>query len=114
MLRNTTTMNVLHHNRFGNIAKCECCQDLQLSLGNVILTFSEEEYYEFDSFFNEIREDFETEKPNENCSKKYVIVTNHKGIILSLSFQELFNTIELLNFSTIMLSVNKLTSLSEK
>jgi len=114
MLRNTTTMKVLHHNDFGNIAKCKCCQDLQLSLGNIIFTFSEEEYYEFDSFFNEIREYFDTEKRDENCSRKYVIVTNHKGIILSLSYQELYHTIELLNFSTIMLSVNKLTSLSEK
>jgi hypothetical protein len=113
MIRNTTTMKVLHHNDFGNIAKCKCCQDLQISLGNLILTFSEEEYYEFDSFFNEIREYVEGEKSNENCSRKYVIVTNKKGITLSLSYQELFNTIELLNFSTIMLSVNKLIGLSE-
>ncbi len=110
MLKNRTTMTVLHQNDFGNIAKCTCCQELQLNLGSVILTFSEEEFHQFDNFFNDIREDFVTEKPTNNCNKRYVIVTNHKGIILSLSYAELYNTIELLNFSTIMLSVNKLTT----
>jgi hypothetical protein len=109
MIENETTMTVLHYNDFGNIAKCNCCQDIQLSLGNVILSFSEEEYHQFDSFFDEIRIDFEIEKPSKSCSKKYVIVTNHKGITLSLSYVDLSNTIELLNFSTLMLSINHLT-----
>ena len=111
---NQKTMKILHENEFGNIAKCRCCQELQLSLGNVLLTFSEKEYIQFDSFFNEIREDFATEKPTNNCNRKYVVVTNHKDLVLSLSYQELWNTIELLNFSTIMLSVNKLMTISEK
>jgi hypothetical protein len=106
-------MNVLHYNDFGNIAKCNCCKDLQLSLGNIIFNFSAEEYSEFDRFFNDVRVDFALEKPTKNCNRKYVIVTNHKEIILHLSYQELFNTIELLNFSTLMLSVNKLICLSE-
>lgn len=108
------TMKILHENDFGNIAKCECCQELQLCLGSVILTFSEEEYLEFDNFFDEIRKDFATENPTQNRSKKYVVVTNHKGLVLSFTYQELYNAIELLNFSTLMLSVNQLTSLSEK
>ena len=111
---NQRTMKILHENEFGNIAKCRCCQELQLSLGNVLLTFSEEEYIQFDSFFNEIREDFATEKPTNNCNRKYVVVTNHQGLVLSFSYRELWNTIELLNFSSIMLSVNKLMSVSEK
>lgn len=108
------SIKILHKNNFGNIAECRCCKELQLSLGNVILTFSEEEYIQFDNFFDEIREDFATEKPTQNNQKKYVIVTNYKGLVLSLSYRELYDTIELLNFSTIMLSINKLTNLSEK
>ncbi len=106
-------MKILHENDFGNIAKCHCCQELQLSLGNVILTFSEEEYLQFDNFFNEIREDFATEKPTPNEHRKYVVTTNHKELVLAFSYKELQDTIELLNFSTIMLSVNKLTSVSK-
>lgn len=111
---NQRTMKILHENEFGNIAKCRCCKELQLSFGNVILTFSEEEYIQFDSFFNEIREDFETERPTNNCSRKYVVVTNHKGLVLSLSYRELSSAIELLNYSSIMLSVNKLMCVGEK
>lgn len=113
MLENRSTMKILHENDFGNVAKCKCCNDLQLSLGNILLTFSEEEYFLFDSFFDEIRQDFATEKPTNNCNRKYVIVTNHKGLVFSLSYRELSKTIELLNFSSMMLSVNKLMSVSE-
>lgn len=111
---NYQPMKILHENDFGYVAKCTCCKDLKISLGNAILTFTEKEYLRFDTLFNEIREDFATEKPSDNCSKKYVVVTNHKGLVLSFSYRELQNTIELLNFSTLMLSVNKLTTLNEK
>lgn len=108
------SMKLLHKNDFGNISKCKCCNELQLNLGNIILTFTEREYLEFDYFFNDIREDFATEEPSNNNEKKYVVVTNHKGLVLSLSYQELYSTIELLNFSTIMLSIHNLMSLNEK
>lgn len=110
MFKKKSTMTVLHENSFGNISKCSCCDELQLTLGNVIICFSEEEYADFDIFFNEIREDFKKENRTKSKSKKYVIRTNQNGLILNFSYKELKQTIELLNFSTIMLSVNKLTT----
>lgn len=110
MLENRTTMTILHENDFGNIAKCTCCEELQLTLGNVIICFSEEEYADFDTFFDEIRNDFKKEILTKSKFKKYVIRTNRDGLILNFSYKELKQTIELLNFSTIMLSVNKLTT----
>ena len=79
-----------------------------MNLGNVIVTFSAEEYADFDLFFNEIREDFSLEI-EDGSSRKYIIRTNLNELVLSLSYQELKDTIELLNFSNIMLSVNQLT-----
>lgn len=106
-------MKILHKNNFGYIAKCKCCEELQLNLGNVLLTFSETEYLEFDNFFDEIREDMITEKSCKNSNRKYIVVTNCSGVVLSLTYSELLNTIELLNFSTIMISVSKLMNVSE-
>ena len=102
-------MKILHHNDFGNIAKCSCCSDLQLTLGNVLVAFTEEEYAEFDEFFNEIREDFKSEVKTKSKKREYIIRTNKDDLILVFSYKELKETIELLNFSTIMLAVNKLT-----
>ncbi len=102
-------MKILHHNDFGNIAKCKCCNDLQLTLGNVLIPFTEEEYVEFDEFFNEIREDFKDEVKTKSKKREYIIRTNKDDLILVFSYQELKDTIELLNYSTLMLAVNKLT-----
>ena len=110
---NQKTMKILHENSFGHIAKCPCCEEFQLILGNVLLTFSENDYLQFDNFFDEIRADIVTEKPSTNSKRKYVIVTNYNGLVLSLTYPELLNTMELLNFSTMMISVNNLMSPSE-
>jgi hypothetical protein len=113
-MKGQKTMEILHKNKFGHIAKCQCCEELQLNLGNVLLTFSENDYLKFDNFFDEIRADIVTNKSRINSKKKYVIVTNYNGLVLSLTHDELLNTMELLNFSTIMISVNNLMSSSEK
>lgn len=105
----TKSMEILHENDFGYISKCNCCDDLQLNFGNVIISLSEEEYLEFDTFFNEIRKDFNIEKEDVGFNRKYIIHSNLNGLTLSFSNKELQKTIELLNFSTLMLSVNELT-----
>tara|TARA_B100000809_G_scaffold46543_1_gene40950 strand:- start:5301 stop:5642 length:342 start_codon:yes stop_codon:yes gene_type:complete len=110
---NQKTMKILHENNFGHVAKCPCCEEFQLILGNVLLTFSENDYLQFDNFFDEIRADIVTEKPRTNSKRKYVIVTNYNGLVLSLTYSELLKTMELLNFSTMMISVNNLMSPSE-
>ena len=46
---------ILHENKFGYIAKCFCCNQIQVSLGNTVFNFSKKEYEEFDSYLNEIR-----------------------------------------------------------
>jgi hypothetical protein len=109
MIENRTAMRILHNNNFGNIAKCTCCNDLQLTLGNVLISFTEEEYLDFDLFFDEVRIDFKNEIEKGDYNKDYVIRTNKDNLTLLFSYQELKDTIELLNFSTLMLVVNKLT-----
>ena len=100
------SMKLLHKNYFGYVAKCKCCKDIQLGLGNVILTFTEQDYFDFGSFFDEIRENYKAIEDKNNFKKKYIISTGYNGVILSLSYKELEYTIELLNFSNIMLFVN--------
>ena len=111
-MSNQTSMNILHENTFGHVARCSCCDDIQLNLGTIIFHLSVKEYVEFDTFFNEIRKDLFSCKSNELNTGKYIIRTNHNNMILSFSYQELKDTIELLNFSNIMLSVNDLTQMN--
>lgn len=105
-MRRSEKIKTIHENSFGSISKCPCCEDIQVTLGNVVLTFSEEEYVEFDLFFDEIRRDFETLEGK--TAQKYIIRTNRNGLALSLTHQELEATLELFNFSKIIRSANKL------
>lgn len=114
MMRKQKLMNVLHENDFGYVAKCTCYRDLKISLGNAILTFTEDEYVGFDSFLNEIRKVFDTENHQKLYHQNFMIKANSHGLVLSFSYQELKNTIELFDFANIMLSVHKLTTVYEK
>ena len=99
-------MKVLHKNSLGYVAKCTCCDDIQIKFGNAILSFTNEEYKDFDSFFDAIKEDFELEPRDFKCD--YLVNTEIDGLILSFSYSELCQAIELMNFSNVILSCNKL------
>jgi len=108
-MKHPNSVTLLHENNFGYIAKCNCCTEIKVSLGNIILSLTEQEFRDFDTFFDKIRIDFEKDKKNKDGqnNRRYYIKTYFNELILSFSYQELSETIELLNFSNIMLSVNK-------
>ncbi|PCI93130.1 MAG: hypothetical protein COB15_16860 [Flavobacteriales bacterium] len=103
----TPSLKILHKNSFGNIAKCKCCNDLQVTLGNIIFSLTEEEFLDLDIFFDEIRRDFDLITNNETRTREYIIKFNFKDLVLAFSHKELQDTIELINYSSILLEVNK-------
>lgn len=105
-MSHNNSINIIHENSFGHIAKCKCCDDIQIKFGNAILSFDENEFREFNSFFNEIRKDFELEV--EDTKSEYFVRTYLCGLTLSFTYYELQQAIELLALSNIMISVSKL------
>ena len=103
---NDKQMKVLHQNSLGYIAKCKCCDDIQIKFGNAILSFTNDEYKDFDMFFDAIKQDFELEPRDFKCD--YLVNTDIDGLILSFTYSELSQAIELMNFSNVILSCNKL------
>ena len=106
IMNKENSMNVLHENQFGYVAKCICCDDFQIKFGNIIIPFNEKEFREFDLFFEEVRQDFEYEV--EDATSEYFIKTYLDGLTFSFSYRQLVHAIELLDFSKVMMSVNKL------
>ncbi len=107
-MKKSKVMDVLHENDFGRIAKCKCCSEIQVQLGNVIFILSEEEYLDFSSFFEKIALDFEIKKHIDKSSQQYLVKTYVHDLILSFKRKELEKTIELIRFSDCMLSVKKI------
>lgn len=99
-------MYILDKNTYGKIIKCNCCNEIQFQLGNTVIVFTPNEFYEFDQFFDEIRNDF----PYLNCDNKYkrqfLIRTNKKKSTIFLSYNELEAAISLINNAVLMLSIS--------
>jgi|TARA_R110000782_G_scaffold237188_1_gene323368 predicted N-acyltransferase len=100
---------ILHENKFGYIAKCFCCNQIQVSLGNTVFNFSKKEYEEFDSYLNEIRA---THIKSLSKNQKYIIRTNKEGVAITVTNNELLAIVELLNFANILLEVSDLMTIN--
>lgn len=101
-------MKILDKNNYGQISKCTCCDEVQFQIGTCILTFTKEEFYEFDIFFDEIRKDMEQVACKDHEKRQFIVKTNRNNTILFLSFNELEAAIELITNATLLLSVNEM------
>ncbi|HLU85302.1 MAG TPA: DUF6686 family protein [Vicingaceae bacterium] len=99
-------MKILDKNNYGLISKCECCDEVQFQFGTCILTFTKEEFFEFDEFFDEIRKDIKHVNCNDNDKRQYIVKTTRNNTILYLSFNELKAAISLVTNAMLLLSLN--------
>ncbi len=105
-------MEILHENEYGHIAICDCCGDIQLCLGNVLMTLNQEEYQDFNRVFREISFYMDI-RGSEIMDRTFVVNTKNKDVKISFTYEDLAHTVELLNCSNLMMSVNELTRVNE-
>ena len=90
---------VIHANSFGYVSRCNCCRDLQLCLGNIVLVLGQNDFESFRSNFFELN-DIETARLHrDGQSKRYTIMTSYTDLTLSLSIREFELTADLLNLA---------------
>ncbi|NQY67052.1 MAG: hypothetical protein HRT72_04930 [Flavobacteriales bacterium] len=109
MKKNTLTKNkveILHSNSLGSIGRCMCCNDLRVAFGNAMISLSQNDFVDFNSFFNIARFCLEQNKLEDNT--KYLVQTNRDELVLSFTKDEMKKSVELLDISILMLSVRKL------
>jgi hypothetical protein len=98
-------MEVLHENKVGLVAQCNCCNEIQIHIDNVILNLTIKEFTTFLELFNKI----DINELNKNKSlEKIIIITPFNKVSLKLSTEEINNLSELLNISNVMLNIKSL------
>jgi len=98
----------LHKNNFGRIAICNSCQEIQLQINTVLFTISQKEYKSFVRLIDTVREDLADSTFEKEAFQKCLLETPKKGVHLYLNYEELLQTIELIDLSNLMLSVREL------
>lgn len=90
---------VIHANQFGYVSRCNCCQDLQLCLGNVVLTLGKSDFTNFKRCFFELNDPTTVRLHRTGRIKRYSFHTSYSDLTLSLSKKEYRLTVDLLNLA---------------
>ncbi|MCJ8289192.1 MAG: hypothetical protein HRT58_08520 [Crocinitomicaceae bacterium] len=98
---------IIHTNPFGYISRCNCCQDLQLCLGNVVLVLGESDFANFKRSFFELNDFNSVRVHREGRVKRFTFLTSYSDMTLSLSKQEFHFTEDLLNIAELDAIINR-------
>lgn len=97
---------VIHSNAFGYISRCNCCKDLQLCIGNLILVFDQDEFAQFKASFFALNNIDNVRVHRIGRLERYTIMTSYSDLTLSLSKQEFVFTEDLLNVTELDSVIN--------
>ena len=90
---------VIHTNAFGYVSRCNCCRDLQLCLGNIVLVLGESDFANFKLSFFELNDANSTRIHRVGRIERFIFLTSYSDLTLSLSKQEYQLTEDLLNMA---------------
>lgn len=90
---------VIHANQFGYVARCNCCQELQLCLGNIVLVLGTNDFANFKRCFFELNDRDSARLHRDGRIKRYSFLTSYSDLTLSLSENEYRLTEDLLNMA---------------
>ena len=96
---NSEAHTIIFKNRFGYVSRCNCCRDMQLCLGNMVLAFNEEDFNDFKSSFFALNDPENLQLHINGKIKRFTIHTSFTDLTLSLSEKEYEWTSEILNMA---------------
>ena len=96
---NSESHTVIFKNPFGYVSRCNCCRDVQLCLGNMILVFNEDDFNDFKSSFFGLNNVDDLQLHINGKIQRFTIHTSFTDLTLSLSKREYQWTSEILNMA---------------
>ena len=99
-------LKITHENTFGSIGICDCCHHYQFNMQHLVFVLDEQEYVQLEFLVNEALIYRNSDK--YSSARKYMIEVNSKGLILSLTSLQLEQTLELIEMTNIVLSINQI------
>lgn len=99
---------ILHQNRFGYVAKCACCNEVQFAIGNLVSHLPQEAFMQLFHAFQEAATNIEERVLDLPNGQKILLQTPMTNLFLSLSIEEFAGSVDLLEQARLMLLVGDL------
>lgn len=96
---------VLEHTKFGYIARCNKCENIQVAFGTSAITLDEEQFHEFRETIRDYHEAYACKESPE--VKDLYIPTEVPSISLVFSYKEIEILMEMLEQASLSLEVHK-------
>lgn len=100
-------MKLIHENRMGSVAKCNCCEKYSMRLGTVILPVKPRQMraliYAFQDTLSSCFNTSNCNRYHQHTRVNFALNSAHMS--LSLAKDEIVQSIELLEFTLLMLEV---------
>ncbi len=100
------TYTTLQHNKHGYVARCRNCSQMKVAFANILLSFTDEQYYKFVNHVNELCL-LHSDDPFMD-RKSVLIPTAAKGVTMVYSPNELLTLQQLLKAATSRLKYEEL------
>ena len=97
--------SLIHSNSFGYISQCNCCKDLQMCFGNLILVLGQSDFINFKASFFGLNNIHTAAIHRTGKITRYSIMTSYSDITLSLSKKEYEMASDLLNLAEMRLFI---------
>jgi len=104
-------IKIIHRNDFGWSARCSCCDEIQMLLGNIYLKFPAGELKGFIQSFQHLAHCCQVSVNRQHplyADRPYIIRTPISNLLMMFSEEEYQEALSLLEMTTHMLSVDNL------
>ncbi|MEM0998807.1 MAG: DUF6686 family protein [Bacteroidota bacterium] len=107
-MNHSPSFQILHHNEVGYIARCSCCEDVQIELGNIATHMDVESFHNFHASLIEISHDLESSLAEAPSGQKIMLRTPVQNIYMAFTLREFAATLDLFGQASVMLEINEL------
>lgn len=100
---NHDTLHLLHRNPMGYIARCRCCSEVQVSIGNIIAHLDLQNFLSFFRTLKAVSRDLESNSIDSPDGQKILLRTPVKSILMSFTIHEFAETLELFSQAWVLM-----------
>ena len=101
-------LKMLHDNEMGYVARCKCCSEVQMGIGNVVIHLDLGNFQRFHGTFKAIHRNNQENLLKLPNGEKIVVRTPVKNLMLSFSLEEFEQIIDLLAQAWVLMEADEM------
>ncbi len=110
MAKHKSTTEVLHKNEHGSVSVCECCDDMQLNFGNVLIQMPVNGFIRLRQLLRDMISEDALVSISHCSDQKIVIRTPQPNLFITVTPEEFRHLADLLDTAVYMYEVRQLVT----